>query len=222
MALAQRTDPLRNFKFKVIIEPTGLFGNFGTNLPKLGFAEMSGLSVTNELIAYREGGMNTHPHKMVGQSDFPPVSFSRGAFAMEGDAAASDGGMWAWQQFIHTWNQGIASGSRGLASSVQAENSDYRCTIIALVYDHPFTRTGVKYLNTDVASTSDSVKPGNVRLAIKLENCWPGVFAMNGLNAGDNGILIQQMTIHHEGFQIAFTPSQIEELAPGHTVTNVG
>jgi len=211
MALAQRTDPLRNFKFKVIIEPSGIFASFGSNLPQLGFAEMSGLSVTNELIAYREGGMNTHPHKMVGQSDFPPVSFSRGAFAMAGSANSSDGGMWAWQQFIHTWNQGVAYGSKGLATA-GADSSDYRCTITGLVYDHPYTRTGVQYLDQDLASNSGAIKPGNVRLAFKLFNCWPGVFAMNGLNAGDNGILIQQMTIHHEGFQIAFNDTQILEL----------
>ena len=32
---------------------------------------------------------------------------------------------------------------------------------------------------------------------------------MNGLNAGDNGILIQQMTVHHEGFYVAFTEAEI-------------
>jgi hypothetical protein len=42
---------------------------------------------------------------------------------------------------------------------------------------------------------------------------------MNGLNAGDNGILIQQMTIHHEGFQIGVTPQQIQALVPGISVT---
>jgi phage tail-like protein len=210
MALAQRTDPLRNFKFKVMIEPTGNLAQLAPNLPRLGFAEMSGLSVTNELIAYREGGMNTHPHKMVGQSDFPPVSFSRGVFAMDNGQEQGDGGMWAWQQFIHAWNQGIPGGSTGL--NVNAGDNDYRCTITALVYDHPYTRVGTSYLNQDLAQDSGQVKPGNVRLAFKLFNCWPGVFAMNGLNAGDNGILIQQMTIHHEGFQIGVTPSQIEAL----------
>ena len=215
MALAQRTDPLRNFKFKVIIEPTGSLATLAPDLNRLGFAEMSGLSVTNELIAYREGGMNTHPHKMVGQSDFPPVSFSRGMFASEGAQAQGDGGMWAWQQFIHSWNQGIPSGSTG---SPTTNDNDYRCTITALVYDHPYTRVGTSYLDADVVGVGTPVTPGNVRAAFRLYNCWPGVFAMNGLNAGDNGILIQQMTIHHEGFQVATTPTQIAALIPGLTV----
>jgi hypothetical protein len=36
---------------------------------------------------------------------------------------------------------------------------------------------------------------------------------MNGLNAGDNGILIQQMTLHHEGFYIAWNQSEIDAIA---------
>lgn len=210
MALAQRTDPLRNFKFTVNITATGALNTLASNLPRLGFAEMSGLSVQNEMIPYREGGMNTHPHKMVGQSDFPPVSFSRGVFAMEG-TNYGDGGVWAWQNFIHSWNQGVPGGSRGLNDS-STGNTDYRCDVVVKVYDHPYTRTGVQYLNQDMASDAGSTKPGNVRLAFKLFNCWPGVFAMNGLNAGDNGILINQLTVHHEGFIIGFTPSQIQEI----------
>lgn len=200
MPISQRTDPLRNFKFQIqIVGGTDLNSHVsdanGIGLDGLGFAEMSGLSVTNELIAYREGGMNTHPHKMVGQSDFPPVSFSRGVFANQSQ-------MWKWQTFIHSWQQGNnATGSTGLYSI----NNDYRCDIVCRVYDHPYTANnanGGQYQNTDLPNAT--TKPGNVRLAFKLFNCWPGVFAMNGLNAGDNGILIQQMTIHHEGFYIAF------------------
>jgi phage tail-like protein len=203
MATATRTDPLRNFKFLVQITPRttgGLSTHVGSGeLPRLGFAEMSGLSVTNELIAYREGGMNTHPHKMIGQSDFPPVSFSRGVFAEQDQ-------MWKWQTFMHSWQQGVSSGSQGL-------DSDYRCDILVKVYDHPFTNSSATYLDADIAASDSTIKPGTARLGFKLFNCWPGVFAMNGLNAGDNGILIQQMTIHHEGFQIAWDTTSINNLA---------
>lgn len=206
MAIAQRTDPLRNFKFQVQIVPFGALGTqHAVGLGTLGFAEMSGLSVTNELIAYREGGMNTHPHKMVGQSDFPPVSFSRGVFAEQDQ-------MWKWQTFIHSWQQGEVAGSTGL--TLPNNSNNYRCDIVVRVYDHPYTRNdgiGGSYQSQDLPG--DNTKPGNVRLAFKLFNCWPGVFAMNGLNAGDNGILIQQMTVHHEGFIVAFTEPEINAIA---------
>lgn len=202
MALATRTDPLRNFKFLVNIVPNTGLNQHAPNLVSLGFAEMSGLSVTNELIAYREGGMNTHPHKMVGQSDFPPVSFSRGVFAEQPD-------IWKWQTFMHSWQQGVPLGSAGLA--LADGSNDYRCDIIVKVYDHPYTRTGTSYLDDNSVSNAN-IRPGNVRLAFKLFNAWPGVFAMNGLNAGDNGILIQQMTLHHEGFYVAWTADEINNI----------
>jgi phage tail-like protein len=79
-----RTDPLRNFKFRVQIVPQTDSGlnkpHMAGGIGNLGFAQMSGIAVTNEVIPYREGGMNTHPHKMVGQSDFAPVSLARGVF----------------------------------------------------------------------------------------------------------------------------------------------
>ena len=215
MAISQRTDPLRNFKFQIQIVPKDLLkthtgAGAGEGLDGLGFAEMSGLSVTNELIAYREGGMNTHPHKMVGQSDFPPVSFSRGVIANQSQ-------MWKWQTFMHSWQQGNGNGTG--STGLYTGTNDYRCDIVVRVFDHPYTRNdganGGSYQTTDLPP--GDTKPGKARLAFKLFNCWPGVFAMNGLNAGDNGILIQQMTVHHEGFVIAFTETEIEQIPTAGT-----
>jgi phage tail-like protein len=191
MAKATRTDPLRNFKFQVQIIADGALKNYSKDLGKIGFSSMSGLSVTNDVLAYREGGMNTHTHKMVGMSDFSAVSFVRGIFA-EGDQ------LWRWQQFIHSWEGGVPQGSTGIN-----ELGDYRCDIVVSVYDHPTTNIAYSYTGTDGVNTAD-VKPGNVKLAMKLFNCWPGVFALGGLSAGDSGLLVQELTVHHEGFVIAW------------------
>jgi phage tail-like protein len=192
MANATRTDPLRNFKFQVqITPPQGALQKYTPNLGKLGFSSMSGLSVTNDLLAYREGGMNTHTHKMVGMSDFSAVSFVRGVFA-GGDE------LWRWQQFIHSWEGGIPGGSAGLD-----QEGDYRCDIIVKVYDHPSTSNTYTYTGTDNLNNSNT-KPGNVKLAMKLFRCWPSVFALGGLSAGDSGLMVQELTVHHEGFVIAW------------------
>lgn len=194
MATATRTDPLRNFKFQVQIIPTGnALKSYSPHLNKLGFSTMSGLSVTNDLLAYREGGMNTHTHKMVGMSDFSAVSFVRGVFA-RGDE------LWRWQQFIHSWQGGVQNGSTGLT-----DGGNYRCDIVVQVYDHPTTSSNYTYANGDTL-TAVNAKPGNVRLVMKLFNCWPGVFSLGGLSAGDSGLLVQELTVHHEGFVIAWTP----------------
>lgn len=187
MASASRTDPLRDFKFRVEIIPHSTEA-WTTGLGELGFAVVSGISVQNELIPYREGGMNTHPHKMVGMSDFTPVTFSRGVFSNQDQ-------MWKWQAYLHQWMQGTLDGATG-------QGSDYRATIKVSVYDHPYSSpTGYQ---SDPASPNSTAVPGNVRLRFTLHNCWPGGYALSDLNAGASSIMVQQMTIHHEGFELEF------------------
>ena len=198
----QRTDPLRNFKFTVRFTPIGpALTNYLTGIGDLGFAQVGGLSVQNELIAYREGGMNTHPHKMVGQSDFPAVSFARGAFASQDQ-------LWKWTKFMHAWVGG--TGTEGFDQGAKGDETNYRCDVTVKVYDHPYTASGVQYQYDNTADRN--VIPGNVKLAFRLYNCWPGAYGLSDLNAGDNGIMSQQMNLHHEGFQIAWQPEEISAL----------
>ena len=211
-ATTLRTDPLRNFKFRVSIVPKDASGNLknvASGLSDLGFAQVSGISVTNEVITYREGGMNTHPHKMVGQSDFAPVSFARGAFAGQNQ-------LFEWQKFLHAWLGGGVGGGNGLAVG----NGDYRCDILVRVYDHPHTNVTnesgqtVRYQwDGGEQNQGQVIVPGNVKFAFKLYNAWPGAYALTDLNAGDNGILIQSMTVHHEGFYIAWNQADIAQLS---------
>lgn len=200
----QRTDPLRNFKFTVRFIPMdGELNTLLTGIGDLGFAQMGGLSVQNELIAYREGGMNTHPHKMVGQSDFPAISFARGAFAAQDQ-------LWLWQKFMHSW---INGGVNGFDKGAQGDETNYRCNVLVKVYDHPYTFGDAKYAYDSGIAENTNLNPGNVKLAFKLFNCWPGAYGLSDLNAGDNGIMIQQLNIHHEGFTVAWTPTEIANIA---------
>lgn len=206
-----RTDPLRNFKFTVEIIPkaggntdTDIFGVGNTGNLTIGFAAVSGVSVTNQVIPYREGGMNTHTHKMVGMSDFAPVTFSRGVFAAQGQ-------LWRWQQFMHQWNQGNPD-----VGSVGSE-TDYRCDILVYVYDHPVTTNAATYNNDASQPYASNVVPGAKKLAYRLYNCWPGGYSLGDLGAGESSILVQQLTVHHEGFTIAWESDEINGLA---TVAN--
>ena len=195
MARSAVTDPIRNFKFKVLIQPTpgsGLATLIGDEIPQLGFSVVSGLTVQNEMIAYREGGMNTHPHKMVGQSDYGPVTFTKGVFSDQ-DA------LYNWQQFMHSWAQG---GTNEVGST--SGNNDYRCDISVMVYDHPVSSGSYAQPG---AGTGNPTPAGAVKLGYKLFNCWPASFSLGDLNAGDSSILIQQMVINHEGFAIKWSDS---------------
>lgn len=215
-----RTDPIRSFKFEVqFLPPTSsrtaddtFYGRtpvtvapgapgsnanslaaFANGLGNLGFAAMSGLAVTNEVIQYREGGMNTHPHKMVGQTDFAPISFNRGVFPEQDQ-------LWKWQRFIHNWQSG-ASGSTG--------GADYRCDVLVWVYDHPHSNATY----TDNAGASTSTTGGNKKLGIKIFNAWPASFTMSGLNASGSEIMVHELSLVHEGFILAWTKTEMDNLA---------
>lgn len=194
MARSAKTDPIRNFKFRVSI----INNNQTTGIENLGFAVVSGLTVNNEMVGYREGGMNTHPHKFVGQSDFAPVTFSRGVFSGQAQ-------LYKWQQFIHSWNQ-ASSGS----NSTTAGGNDYRCDILVKVFDHPHSSGSY---GTPGTALDSNFNPGNARWGFKLFDCWPGSYSVSDLNAGDSGIMIQQMVIHHEGFVVAWNESELSALS---------
>jgi phage tail-like protein len=199
MARSAKSDPIRNFKFRVTITPGGTALNSqASKITNLGFAVVSGLSVTNEMAGYREGGMNTHPHKILGQSDFAPVNFSRGVFSEQAD-------LYKWQTFLHAWTQSSsATGTTGSASGA----NDYRADIAVAVYDHPVSSGSY----TQDPLTTDNGVIGDVKWGFKLFNCWPGSYSLSDLSAGDSGIMIQQLTVHHEGFAIAWSNSEYTSL----------
>lgn len=192
MARSSKTDPVRNFKFQIQILPTGNLANHvGPGIKNMGFAMMSGISVQNELIAYREGGMNTHPHKMVGQSDFAPVTFSKGVFGHEA-------ALYNWQTFLHSWSQG------GQAGGSTSQDNDYRCDIVVTVFDHPVSSGSY----ATPGSTATAPTPAGLpKIGYKLFNCWPASYSLNDLNAGESSILIQQLVVNHEGFHVVFSPN---------------
>jgi phage tail-like protein len=192
MARASSTDPVRNFKFQVTINPTGsLLNHVGAEIGNLGFSVVSGLSVTNELIAYREGGMNTHPHKMIGQSDFAPITLSKGVFGHEKS-------LYNWQTFLHSWSQGGQTGG-----STSGAN-DYRCDLLVAVYDHPVSSGSYA---TPGESNSAPTPAGQAKIAYKIFNAWPGSYSLTDLNAGDSSIMIQQLVLNHEGFHVEWADS---------------
>lgn len=199
MARQAVTDPLRNFKFRVKIHPTGRLSrltNSGADF-EVGFSVVSGISVQNEMIAYREGGMNTHPHKMIGQSDYGPVTFTRGVFPNQDS-------LYQWQTFLHAWGQGgVAEGSESLTS----DDNDYRCNISVAIYDHPVSAATYD----DNPSNQESVTNLTAKMGYRLYNCWPASFALGDLNAGDSSLLIQQLVVNHEGFEILWADDLTSE-----------
>jgi phage tail-like protein len=96
-----RTDPMRNFKFQVqIVHPT-----LQSAVANMGFTNVAGLNMTTEAVPYREGGWNTNPHKLPGQTDFGPLTLIQGVMY-------TTPGMWllAKNIFAVQWGSGHAGG----------------------------------------------------------------------------------------------------------------
>jgi phage tail-like protein len=121
-----RTDPIRSFKFLVnIYNPTGSGRKSLAGKNGLGFMTVSGLNFQTDIIPYRQGGYNTTPQKMPGQTDFSPLSLSRGALVGTSQA-------WDWNRQMFTVLQGTGTGGPG---------DDFRGTTDVQVLDHPVTST---------------------------------------------------------------------------------
>jgi len=120
---AIKTDPLRNFKFQVVIQPQS--GNaLGAAAVTLGFMTVSGLGMNLDVIPYREGNMNPTTQKMVGQADFNPITLTRGVTI---DATQPQ---ILWLQQLFTVQQGTGTTAAG---------NDYRADVYIYVLDHPYS-----------------------------------------------------------------------------------
>jgi phage tail-like protein len=185
-----RADPVRNFKYQVqLFHPeTG----FNEEFAKIGFMSVEGIAMNTEMVPYREGGWNTNPHKLPGQTDFAPLTMSAGVFHTKP-------GLWglAKMMFSVQWGQGTI----GMFE-------DYRFNMAVRVLDHPVT---------DGAASGVQGKPDGAIVAFAFFNCWAASIGFNGLNAMDNAILIHQMTVHHEGFDVFFGNQDALDLR--HTAT---
>lgn len=187
------TDPIRNFRFLVTFLPHDGYGklsdvNFS---PTVGFTAVSGLSVTTESIPYREGGYNTSVHQVPGQTSFSPITLQRGV--MLGTRQN-----WDWMRTLYrTVNASNIYGSNKVGGGQgRGTGMDFRCDLEIAVLGHP--QAGSAAGNTGLESKAS--KDDDVALRFKVYNAWPTSLAYSDLNAGDNALMVEQMTLVHEGF----------------------
>jgi phage tail-like protein len=175
---------MRNFKFQVKIDYQAP-GIVIPGLADMGFTNVAGINMTTEVINYREGGWNTNYHKLPANTDFGPLTLIQGV-------VRTKPGMWnlAKNMFAVQWGQGnLAAPAVGAASGTQ-----FRFTTTVKVLDHPITA------NPGSGSPGDG--DAGARLAFQFYQCWVGSVAFNDLDAAGNSVLISQMTMHHEGFDV--------------------
>lgn len=179
-------DPIRNFKFQVDIFHRD--AEVKKNIAQMGFTAVDGLSMSTEMIPYREGGWNTNPHKMPGLTDFSPITLASGVFYQKP-------GMWnlAKQMFSVNWGGGTL-----------AAGEDYRFDMLIRVYDHPVTK------GPGTMTTSDLT---NAVLGFQVRNAWVANVAFSGLDSLSNSIMVSNMTVHHEGLEVFWGKEETNSLA---------
>jgi phage tail-like protein len=191
---ALATDPIRNFRFLVsfaAVNPNAT-NLSGITTATMGFTSVSGLAVTTDSIPYREGGYNTTVHQIPGQTSFQPITLQHGV--MMGKKA-----QWDWMRNLFATVQGGAS--RGVAQ-------DFRCDIEIKVLAHPIPT---------VAEAKEGVD--DVAMRFKVYNAWPTAVAYSDLNAGDNSLFVEQMTLVHEGFDASWSSFNAGVFTPAPAIS---
>jgi phage tail-like protein len=178
------TDPLRNFKFYVeFSKVTTGDGTTQRTTPddivtvKGGFTSVTGLAISTQSIPYREGGYNTTIHQIPGMTTFSPVTLQRGTLTTN-----TQGLRWMRRLFAAASGEGIAIES----------GKEFRCDVSIYVLDHPAKIDDT----TDLASVA--------KMQFKIHNAWITTLQYSDLNAGDQNILFEQMTLVHEGLSAGF------------------
>ena len=180
------TDPLRNFRFLVTFKPIPTASTATTKLAAattFGFTSISGMAVTTDSIPYREGGYNTTVHQIPGQTTFAPITLQRGVILGTNQN-------YEWMRNLFATVQG--------GGSTRGKEQNFRCNLEIQVLSHPIP--GV--IELDGVASNTPAATDHVAMRIEVYNCWPTAVAYSDLNAGDNALLVEQMTLVHEGFNI--------------------
>jgi T4-like virus tail tube protein gp19 len=193
------TDPLRSFKFNVIIPFTPPGDGHPSGIARLGFMSMSGLGIAIEPLTYREGGDNLTTRKMPGQADFNPITLSRGLFPTDYDN-------WYWMQMLFTalYAGGAGTTANGVSfnqpfTSSQT-NLDFRTTMYINVLQHPLTANGID-ISTSYQNSFQN-QSNIVQISYKLYSAWIGSYAVSDLDAGGNAVAVEQLSLNYEGFDV--------------------
>jgi len=190
-----QTDPIRNFKFLVTFSSPNdksgkLSSSSGGIFGSMGFVSVSGLSIATETIAYREGGYNTNVHQIPGQTAFTPITLTRGSMI-------GQSGSWDWMSRLFS----VLTPTLGTTNDL---GSEFRVDLDIQVLSHPNPAASTGNGGTQ-AGLGDSTQHTSLRF--KVYNAWITSLAYSNLDAGSNTLMVEEMTLVHEGFEVSYAPS---------------
>lgn len=197
------SDPTRNFRFLVTFQPYDATCNPIKDASLyFGFTAVGGLSMAIESIPYREGGMNTTLHQIPGQATFSPLTLTRGIHLGSDQA-------WRWiKRLFAALGPGEGPGQSGLGYPAY----QFRTSVTVAVLQHPLNFRNDSATAAQISSMANydeaTSSPNDmVAFTFRFYNAWISALAYSDLNAGDNAIAVEQMTLVHEGFDMFWNPA---------------
>ena len=188
-----KSDPVRNFRFVAEFYPLGTKDantQWDPSKPagRVGFTSVSGLNISTESIPYREGQYNTTVHQIPGQTTFSPITFQRGV-------VLGTRQHWDWMRMLFRVNDP--------KSPQIGPQTSFRSDIEVRVLIHPVAYSSDSGFGSNVVNNgTGAVADDKVAMRFKIYNAWPTSVAYSDLNAGDNALMVEQLTVVHEGFDM--------------------
>jgi phage tail-like protein len=88
-------------------------------------------------------------------------------------------------------------------TTAAGQNENFRCDLEIAVLSHPIPGSGG---GEELTGGANGTSTDHDAMRFKVYNAWITSIAYSDLNAGDNAILVEQMTLVHEGFDVNWAP----------------
>jgi len=190
-----QADPIRNYRFivsfypNVIKQTTGSWGQPAWKpIGRFGFATVSGFAFNVGVQSIREGGFNATVRQVPTHVEFSALQMDRGV-------ALGSSQNWDWMRMMLRTVQGRAIGARALFRS--------DVEVAVLTAPVPYATKTRSYGFKD-QNEFRLAKDDHVALRFRMYNAWPTSVVYSDLNAGDNALMVERMTLVHEGLDVSF------------------
>jgi phage tail-like protein len=180
------TDPIGNYRFLVHFypqQPDRTTTPWLKPVGMMGFTSVSGLSFNVNVVSIREGGYNTTLHQVPTQVDFSAIQLDRGVLIGSRQN-------WDWMRMLLRVVQGRGSGNKVL----------FRSDVHISVLQTPVPYGGGGFRAE--SSSAEAAYDDKVVMRFRLYNAWPSSVVYSDLNAGDNALMVERMTLVHEGLDV--------------------